>query len=53
MPINDSQPGFMPGKKIVDNIIIVHDLVKAYNRKHISPQCMIEVDYRKVYDSVE
>ncbi|XP_049406058.1 uncharacterized protein LOC125869643 [Solanum stenotomum] len=45
--------GFIPGRKIVDNVILAHELVQAYTRKHISPRCMLKIDLQKAYDSVE
>ncbi|XP_070015905.1 uncharacterized protein [Nicotiana sylvestris] len=36
-----------------DNIILSHELVQAYNRKHMSPRCMIKIDLQKDYDRVE
>ncbi|KAH0724744.1 hypothetical protein KY284_000609 [Solanum tuberosum] len=46
-------PRFVPGRKIDDNIIMAHELVKTYSRKYISPRCMIKIDLKKAYDSVE
>lgn len=51
--IHEAQSGFMPGRKIADNIIMAHELVKAYQRKGISPRMMMKVDLQKAYDSVE
>ncbi|XP_060212045.1 uncharacterized protein LOC132639621 [Lycium barbarum] len=51
--IDEAQTGFIPGRKIADNIIIAHELVKAYTRKNISARCMIKIDLKKAYDSVE
>ncbi|WMV34807.1 hypothetical protein MTR67_028192 [Solanum verrucosum] len=51
--ISEAQSGFIPGRKIVDNIILATELVKAYSRQHISPRCMLKIDLQKAYDSVE
>lgn len=51
--ISETQAGFIPGRKVADNIILTHELVKAYNRKNISPRCMIKVDIQKAYDTVD
>lgn len=42
--INDSQSAFIKGRVIFDNIILGHELIKGYNRKNISPRCMIKID---------
>jgi len=49
----EAQSGFDPGRKIVDNIIMDNELVRAYARKHISPRCTLKIDLHKTYDSVE
>ncbi|XP_060190613.1 uncharacterized protein LOC132619867 [Lycium barbarum] len=51
--ICEAQASLVPGRKIVDNIILAHELVKGYTRKNISPWCIIKVDLKKAYDSVE
>ena len=51
--ISESQAGFIPGRKIRDNIILAHELVKAYTRKNVSPISMLKIDLQKAYDSVE
>ena len=51
--ICESQAGFIPGRKIADNIIRVQELVKTYTRKNISPRSMLNNDLQKAYDSVE
>ncbi|XP_019256292.1 PREDICTED: uncharacterized protein LOC109234680 [Nicotiana attenuata] len=38
---------------IIDNILFSHELFKGYNRKGISPKCVLKVDIRKVYDSLD
>ncbi|XP_075084717.1 uncharacterized protein LOC142167972 [Nicotiana tabacum] len=51
--ISGSHAGFIPERKIADNVILAHELVKAYSRKYTSPRCMIKIDLHKAYDSVE
>ncbi|KAH0720349.1 hypothetical protein KY285_005150 [Solanum tuberosum] len=51
--VDRNQFAFVPGRLINDNIILSHELVKGYGRKRISPRCMMKVDMRKAYDSVE
>lgn len=51
--IRENQSAFVQGRLIFDNIILSHELVKCYQRKQISPRCMVKVDIQKAYDSVE
>ncbi|XP_056697419.1 uncharacterized protein [Spinacia oleracea] len=51
--VSECQAGFIPGRHIADNIMLATGLVKGYNRKHLSPKCMIKVDLKKAYDSIE
>lgn len=51
--IDNCQTAFIPGRLIGDNIIIAHELVKGYERKNISPRCMLNIDMQKAYDSLE
>nr|XP_016440329.1 PREDICTED: uncharacterized protein LOC107766112 [Nicotiana tabacum] len=51
--VGPSQSAFIEGRKILDNVIMAHELIKGYTQKTVSPRCMIKVDIRKVYDSVE
>lgn len=50
--INLSQPAFVPGRKIVDNVLIIHELVRNYHRKNDPPRCALKVDLMKAYDSM-
>lgn len=51
--VNEAQAGFLPGKHIGDKILLATELMKGYTHKHFSPRCMIKVDLRKAYDSLE
>ncbi|KAH0696290.1 hypothetical protein KY290_013643 [Solanum tuberosum] len=51
--VDPNQSAFVPGRAINDNIILSHELVKGYNRKGISKRCMIKVDMKKAYASIE
>ncbi|XP_021729884.1 uncharacterized protein LOC110696859 [Chenopodium quinoa] len=51
--IDDAQAGFIPGKHIGDNILLATELIKGYDHKFISPRCMVKVDLKKAYDSIE
>ncbi|XP_074297547.1 uncharacterized protein LOC141628284 [Silene latifolia] len=51
--VSESQGGFVQGRNIVENVLICQDLVRLYNRKAASPRCLIKIDLKKAYDSVE
>ncbi|XP_070003499.1 uncharacterized protein LOC142168374 [Nicotiana tabacum] len=51
--VGPSQSAFIEGRNILDNVIMGHELIKGYTQKAVSPRCMIKVDIRKAYDSVE
>jgi len=50
--INLSQSAFVEGRSMIENIHLVQELLRKYNRKRVSPRCLIKVDLRKAYDSV-
>ncbi|XP_074315726.1 uncharacterized protein LOC141651935 [Silene latifolia] len=51
--ISSNQGGFIKGRNIVENILICQDIVRLYNRKATSPRCLVKIDLRKAYDTVE
>lgn len=51
--VDASQSAFIPGSVITDNIIMSHELIKWYGRKKISPRCMLKIDMKKAYKSME
>ncbi|XP_074293362.1 uncharacterized protein LOC141620370 [Silene latifolia] len=51
--ISPNQGGFVKGRTIIENILICQDIVRLYNRKSVSPRCLMKVDLKKAYDSVQ
>lgn len=51
--ISPNQSAFVAGRTIVQNILICQDLVRLYNRKQTTSRCLIKIDLRKAYDTVE
>ncbi|XP_074283051.1 uncharacterized protein LOC141607600 [Silene latifolia] len=49
--IGEEQAAFVKGRSIHENILLSQALVKGYNKKSISPRCLIKVDIRKAFDS--
>lgn len=51
--INESQVTFMPAKHIQDHILLAYALIKGYNTKGTPPRCMIQMDLKNTYDTME
>ena len=51
--VNDAQSGFILDRHVVDNILLATDLIRGYSRTHMSPRCIMKVDIRKAYDSLQ
>lgn len=51
--ISANQSAFVAGRSIVQNVLICQDLVRLYNRKTFTRSCLIKIDLRKAYDTVE
>ena len=51
--VSEFQSGFIPGRHIADNILMATELIKGYGRARISPRCVLKVDLKKAYDSLE
>lgn len=51
--VHENQSAFVPGRIIHDNIMMAQELIRGYNRKHISPRCMVQMDVQKAYDTIE
>lgn len=51
--ISENQSAFVKERMIYDNILLSHEVIKGYSRKHISPRCMLKIDIQNAYDTVE
>ncbi|XP_031392075.1 uncharacterized protein LOC116204137 [Punica granatum] len=50
--ISLNQTAFVQGRKISDNVLLAHELVRNYHRQGISPRCAIKIDLMKAFDSL-
>ncbi|KAJ9566646.1 LOW QUALITY PROTEIN: hypothetical protein OSB04_002612 [Centaurea solstitialis] len=51
--VERSQSSFIPGRRIVDNILMAHELVQGYHLNTGNPRCAFKIDLRKAYDMVD
>jgi hypothetical protein len=51
--ISPLQNAFLGGRFMSDNINLVQELLRQYGRKRSSPRCLLKVDFRKAFDSVQ
>ncbi|KAJ9535927.1 hypothetical protein OSB04_un000907 [Centaurea solstitialis] len=51
--VSRSQSAFIPGRRIVDNILMAHELVVGYHLHSGPPRCAFKIDIRKAYDMID
>ncbi|XP_074289367.1 uncharacterized protein LOC141614521 [Silene latifolia] len=51
--IGPEQAAFIKKRNIHENIMMSQSLVKGYGRKYLTPRCLIKVDIRKAFDSLQ
>jgi hypothetical protein len=51
--ISPMHNAFLGGKLMSDNINLVQELLRQYDRKHSSPRNLLKVDFRKAFDSIQ
>ena len=50
--IDPAQSAFVPNRSMVENIYMVQELLRKYSWKRIATRCIMKVDLRKAYDTV-
>ena len=50
--IGAQQSAFVKGRQLADNVLLMHELVKGYQRESSKPRVVLKLDIVKVYDSV-
>lgn len=51
--ISESQGAFVRERSIIDNIMVCQGLVRNYTRENGAPRCLIKMDIKKTYDTLE
>ncbi|XP_062112649.1 uncharacterized protein LOC133823816 [Humulus lupulus] len=51
--ISQNQGAFIKNRFLAHNILILQDLLKGYNRRNVSPRCIMKIDISKAYDSID
>ncbi|XP_062085877.1 uncharacterized protein LOC133791983 [Humulus lupulus] len=51
--VNQNQGAFVKNRLLAHNILILHDIIKGYKRKNISPRCVLKIDLSKAYDMLD
>ena len=50
--IGHSQSAFMPGRLLLENVLLATEIIQGYSKKSTSPSAMLKVDMRKAFDSI-
>jgi len=51
--VSPMQNAFLGGRFMSDNINLVQELLRQYGRKILSPCCLLKVDFKKAFNSVQ
>jgi len=47
------QNAFLGGRMMADNINLVREFLRHYGMKRASPRCLMKIDFKKAFDSVQ
>lgn len=51
--ICENQGAFVAGRSIIHNILLYQDIIRHYTRKSCDPSCLVKVDLKKAYDTMD
>ncbi|XP_052623752.1 uncharacterized protein LOC111889210 [Lactuca sativa] len=51
--VSKNQSTFVPGRSILDNILLAQELMVGYKKKKRVPKCTIKIDIQKAYDTMD
>ncbi|CAH1447974.1 unnamed protein product [Lactuca virosa] len=51
--VDINQSAFIPGRSILENILLAQELMVGYKRKMGAPKCALKIDIQKAYDTVD
>lgn len=51
--ISITQSAFLPGRLMVENVLMATELIRGYNWKNITKRSLLKVDLKKAFDSLE
>ena len=51
--ISNTQSAFIPGRLLVENVLLATELIQGYNWKNFSKRSMLKVDLKKAFDSLD
>lgn len=50
--VDEAQAGFVQGRVMAENILLLQELIRHYGRKRTVPMCLIKIDILKAFDSI-
>ena len=51
--ITKTQPAFIQGRLLMENMLLASELVKGYHKDAVSSRCVMKIDIAKAFDSVQ
>lgn len=51
--IANNKGAFIQGRFIAHNVLICQDMIRCYGRKNASSRCIIKMDMKEAYDSID